>query len=323
MPILDSSFIPQFAFSNSYIQTVLPVLLRPQADVNFQRERLELADGDFLDLDWIEKQNSKLVILLHGMEGHSKRKYMMGMAQAFSNSGWDALAMNLRGCSGEPNRLPKAYYSGCTEDLDAVVKHVQYRKAYTHICLLGFSLGGNVVLKYLGESHRTFDSAIRAGIGISVPCDLAGASQALSKLKNRIYLKRFLNEFHQKIKAKSIRFSDQISADNFSEIRNLEDFDDRYTAPQWGYRNAQHYWAECSSAPLLKSIRIPTLILNARNDSFLSLSCYPVEAARLNPNLFLEIPDSGGHVGFMEQVFSDRYWSEKRALEFVQFSESG
>ncbi|MFT7050485.1 MAG: putative alpha/beta-fold hydrolase [Psychroserpens sp.] len=315
MPILQSTYKPSFQFKNGFIATVYSGIIR-SVTLEQQRERIATRDTDFLDLDWSYAQNksTSVIILLHGLEGHAQRPYVTGTAKLFNQNGMDAVCMNFRGCSGEDNRLYKSYHSGATNDLDDVVQHCIKQKKYSKIYLQGVSLGGNVVLKYLGED-RILPLEIRAAIGVSVPMHLDGSSTELQKLKNRPFAIRFRKHLLDKLRIKQKQFPDLLSDDNLSHIKTLREFDDFYTSKAHGFEDAMDYYTQCSSLQFAQSIEVPTLVINALNDSFLSAKCYPVKEAKQNNNLYLEMPNFGGHVGFIQK--GGFYYNEKRALEFV------
>jgi uncharacterized protein len=315
MPIVGhSTYKCPLFLSSGDLQTVLPGLVR-QVGLVYQRERIATPDKDFLDLDWVRKGSSRLAILSHGLEGDSKRHYVVGMVKALTGRGWDALAWNARGCSGEPNRVLRFTHSGATEDLHTVIRHVLATCAYSDLVLIGFSLGGNLTLKYLGE--RPPDPRIKAALAFSVPCDLECSSVQLAKPANRIYMLRFLTTLRQKVRALAQLMPDKINDRGYQELRNFKDFDDRYTAPIHGFENAQDYWRKCSCKQFLNTISVPTLLINARNDPFLADECYPADEAESNLNLHLEIPPQGGHVGFMSVNKAGEYWSETRGASFL------
>ncbi len=318
MPLLPrSSYSPPTFLANGHLQTLLPTLFRRVRDIRYQRERIGTPDGDFLDLDWSRIGVEEVAILSHGLEGSSQSPYMRGMARALNQNGWDVLAWNFRGCSGVPNRTPRFYHSGATEDLETIISHVVSKNVYTEIALIGFSLGGNLTLKYLGERGGEVHSLIRRTVTFSVPCDLAASVAALSKPANQIYMRQFLKKLHQKIKAKMEIMPEKINDDGFERLKTFRDFDDRYTAPLHGFKDAGDYWRKCSCKSFLEDITIPTLIVNAKDDPFLAPSCYPIEQTRDNPHVFLEMPDSGGHAGFITLSHGGQYWSEWRAIAFL------
>ena len=228
-------------------------------------------------------------MLTHGLESDAHAGYIRGMAAALHAAGWDALAWNFRGCGGEPNRLPRFYHSGETGDLGAVVRHAAARGGYGHIALVGFSLGGNVTLKYLGEAPP--HPAVRAAAAISVPVDLASSARVLDRRRvNRLYLRRFIGSLVGKVEAKAKRFPAGFDLRGIRRVRTFQEFDDRYTSRLHGFRDAADYWAQASARQYLPAIRVPTLLLNARDDPFLSPACIPAAEAEANPCLFLEAP---------------------------------
>ena len=296
---------------------MFPVIFRRIPEVSYIRERLELDDGDFLDLDWSRVGGDHVVIIAHGLEGSSQRRYVKGMVRMFNQHEWDAVALNFRGCSGEPNRLLRFYHSGVSDDLWDVAEHVS-RQRYKRIGLLGFSLGGNVALKLLGELGDTTPEWLIGGVGISVPCDLKTSSESMARLINRPYMMRFISDLHAKIRAKRMRFPDELDDSGYNRIKTFRHFDDRYTAPLHGFRDAEDYWAQCSSRFFFKTIRRPALLVNAADDPFLGSDCFPTDLARRHDFLHLEIPTHGGHVGFVENNHRDNnYYSERRAFEFL------
>lgn len=317
MPVLESVYQPPFWAKKSFVSTVFSGLARKVSGVEQTRERITLPDGDFLDVDWsyAEKPSDKVIILLHGLEGNAQRPYMTGTAKLFNENEIDACAVNFRGCSGEPNLLFRSYHSGATEDLEAVIHHILEKKKYSEIYIKGISLGANMTLKYLGE-RDTVPKEIKAAIAVSVPCDLKGSCDALLSLKNKHYAIRFLDHLKQKLKPKLTQFPNQITKSDYDAIKSLIDFDDVYTSKAHGFKDANDYYQKASSGQFLHNIKVPTLIINALNDSFLSASCYPVKQAKHNPSLFLEMPKYGGHVGFIDK--GNVYYNEKRALEFVK-----
>ena len=317
MPVIASQFQPPALLRNGHVQTLLPVVLRRRTRVPFVRERLELDDGDFLDLDWLRSGRDRVAILSHGLEGSSDQPYIRGMAAAMRTAGWDVLAWNFRGCSGEPNRLLRFYHSGESGDLAAVVRHAA--RTHARIALVGFSLGGNVLLKYLGEGAHP---AVIGAAAISAPIDLASCARAMDeRADNRLYLRRFIASLRAKIEAKARKFPGRLDVGALRAVRGFFDFDDRYTAPLHGFLGAEDYWARSSARPLLPRITVPTLLLNARNDPLLAPAAFPWAEAEASPHFFLEAPASGGHVGFLDLERGLQPWSERRVAEF--FSQMG
>ncbi|MEO6348220.1 MAG: alpha/beta fold hydrolase [Aquaticitalea sp.] len=317
MPIIESTYKSPRLFKNGFVSTVYSGLVRKVKGVEQKRERIILSDGDFIDLDWShsKEKSNKLIILLHGLEGDAQRPYMTGTAKLFNENGIDAVCVNFRGCSGEDNLKYSSYHSGATEDLEEVIQFILKTKNYDEIYLKGFSLGGNVVLKYLGERHD-IPVQIKAGIAISVPCYLKGSSDELHSFKNILFHDRFKRHLKGKLKIKHQQFPELVTKQDIDKIKALIDFDNVYTSKAHGFQDAHDYYEKSSSLQFLPNITIPTLIINSLNDSFLSPECYPVKAAKENPNLYLEMPKYGGHVGFVDK--KNVYYNEWRALEFVR-----
>ena len=317
MPIVNSDYKAPFLFRNGFVSTVYSGLIRRVKGIEQQRERVTLFDEDFLDLDWSysAEGSTKLIILLHGLEGNGQRPYMLGTAKLFNSNGFDSVCVNFRGCSGEDNVKYRSYHSGATDDLQDVISHILSTKKYNHIYFHGISLGGNLLLKYLGENNSIPDE-IKAAIAVSVPCDLYGSCKELHKFKNKPYHDNFKEYLVKKLRVKQKNHKDKLSLEEVNSIKTLKDFDDVYTSKAHGFKNALDYYEKASCLRFLSNIKVPTLILNALNDSFLSPECYPVKEAKENKNLFLEMPNHGGHVGF--HLPGGFYYNEKRALDFIR-----
>lgn len=317
MPIIKSNYTPPIFFRDGHTNTIATKLLRKVKPPSFQRKRITTPDGDFLDLDCLQENNARVAVLIHGLEGSSSSTYMLGMSREMIRNSWDVVCINLRGCSGEANQTFPAYHSGKTEDLELVINTIE--KSYSLITLIGFSLGGNIVLKYIGEQKDTLLPKIKVGVGVSVPCDLQGSAIELSKPKNRIYMLRFLKSMLAKTAEKYTLFPHEfVDYELLQSSTDFEMFDNLYTAPANGFSDAQEYWEKCSSVGFLEHIRIPTLLINALDDPFLSSSCYPTITAKNNENLFLEMPKNGGHLGFLSpKAFRGQNWLENRVLGFV------
>ena len=285
MPVVAPTFRPPRWLRNAHLQTILPVFWRRNLKFPGEPERLELADGDFLALDWLRRGHHRLVILSHGLEGSFDAGYIRGMASALVSSGWDALAWTFRGCGSEPNRLLRFYHSGETGDLSTVIHHAANR--YDQIALVGFSLGGNLTLKYMGE--RPPHPSIIGAAAISAPVDLAASARQLDRhWGNRLYLHRFLDTLIAKVEAKARRFPAELDVTGIRRIRTFQEFDDRYTARLHGFRDAEDYWTQSSARQFLARIAVPSLLINARDDPFLPPACFPVAEAEENPRFFLD-----------------------------------
>lgn len=282
-----------------------------------ERERVELEDGDFIDLDWSYSsagKSEKVLIVLHGLEGNAQRPYILGTAGYFNTNGWDVAAVNLRSCSGEINRLYNSYNAGASKDLEQVIHYILEKNRYINISLNGFSLGGNLMLKYLGEGN-VLPEEIKAAVAISTPCDLYGSLKKLEETENYLYSRRFVKNLKQQLYLREKNFPDRLQKKQISSCNSLFDIDELYTSRAHGFEDALNYYAKSSSLSFLPKIKIPTLIMNAKNDGFLSESSSPVEVAEENQNLYLEMPDYGGHVGFLQKKTYS--YSEERSLEFL------
>lgn len=319
MPVVSSSsYCPPAWLPGGHLQTIVPSLYRKVNRVTKEKERLELEDGDFLDLEWRRDGRRKLAILSHGLEGSAGASYVQAMARALSSSGWDVLAWNYRGCSEELNRLPRFYHSGATEDFSAVIEHAMQVHPAEQIDLVGFSLGGNMTLKYLGEKGDQISPLIGRAVAFSVPCDLACSSRTLDTAFNReVYMRRFIQTLANKVRRKHRVFPEELDPKGLKSIRTFREFDDRYTAPLHGFRDAEDYWERSSSKRFLSAIRVPALMVNAKNDPFLGPGCFPEAEAKESSFFYLETPEQGGHVGFPTK---DRgaFWMGKRVIEFLK-----
>lgn len=304
---------------NGHANTLYTSLLRIVDELPYKRQRLELRDGDFVDLDWIKNKSNKLIILSHGLEGNSRATYIQGMMKHFLDNGFDGLAWNCRGCSGELNRKPFYYNSGVSHDLSEVVDHVIENHSYDEIYLVGFSMGGNITLKYLGEKGTDVHPKIKKAVSFSTPIDLRGCSLKLDEGFCKVYTQNFLKTLKQKVKLKEeiIKNSGHDPLQIY-RTKNLNEFDNLFTGPLHGYKDAEDYYNRASSKQFISRIEIPTLLVNACDDPFLTESCYPHEI--LSENFHFERPSNGGHVGFGHFGPFKPLWSEHRALKFIKDS---
>ncbi len=316
MPIVESSFSPSLLFRNAHFSTIYSAKLRPTPTLAQTRERLVLPDSDFIDIDWsyVKKKANRVAVLLHGLEGNAQRTYIKSMGKKLIAENWDVAAVNFRGCSGEPNKKFVSYNAGKTDDLENIIKFILKKYEYTEIALIGFSLGGNLLLKYLGERENT-PPEIKKAVAISSPLSLKGSLESLTQFNNFIYRNSFLKDLRKKYKIKMQDFPEKISTTDIKKINSLLAFDNYYTAPAHGFKDAFDYYEKNSSVNFIENIKIPVLILNAENDTFLSPACYPKKLAESSKNIFLETPKYGGHVGF--HISNDEYYSEIRTVEFI------
>lgn len=312
-----SPFKPAWWLPGPHLQTLWPTLCRKKPkDLILERERFELPDGDFLDLDWAGEKGP-IVLILHGLEGSVNSSYAQGMLQAIVDNEWRALFMHFRGCSGEPNRLIRAYHSGETQDLSRVVQHIRKREPKTSLAAVGFSLGGNVLLKWLGETGE--DNPVKAATAISVPFEMNKASQRIQKGFSKVYQWHLLNclrkRFAEKFREQELDYG--LSA--VANVKTIWEFDEKVTAPMHGFATVEDYYSHSSSRRYLARIRVPTLIIQALDDPFLGDDLIP-ELEELPENVELEVTPAGGHVGFVTGRFPwrTRYWLEERVPDFFK-----
>ncbi|MHA6248945.1 YheT family hydrolase [Pontibacter sp. CAU 1760] len=318
MPVISSAHKAPFYLFNGHLQTIIPSLYRQVDGVHYQRERIVTPDDDFIDADWSVVGSDDLLILSHGLEGDSRRPYITGMVKAFNARGVDALAWNYRSCSGEPNKLLRSYHLGASDDLAYVVEHALAQNRYSRIFLVGFSAGGNITLKYLGEAPEQVPVQVQRAAVFSTPVDLKGSAQKISK----IYTRRFMKSLKVKLEQKQKFYTDKVDLTDYNILWTFPEFDDRYTAPLHGFKDAEDYYARVSSRQFIPHINVPTLLINAKNDPFLSEECYPIAEAADHHCFYLEMPGHGGHVGFVEDFGANRYYSEARALAFLLHKEA-
>ena len=285
-----------------------------------RRERVPTADGDFVDLDWAGgPANAPLVVVLHGLEGSARSHYAIGLLREILARGWRGVALNFRSCSGELNRLPRFYHSGDTADLDAVVNLLIAREAGVRLGAVGVSLGGNILLKWLGEREREAPTQLVAAVAISVPFDLAASAGVLDRgLRRALYTENFMRTLRRKVRDKARRFPDFVDVAAVSRARTFAAYDRAVTAPLHGFADEHDYWARSSSGPYLGRIRRPTLLINALDDPFVPPGALP-DACTLPPNVVTEFTPGGGHAGFFtgRRPWSPEAWAERRAVEFL------
>ena len=301
---------------NGHVQTLLAGRMNPPAPLDYTRERLELPDGDFVDLDWgPEVPGRRLVILSSGLEGHSRRDYMRRMARAAMAAGCRALAWNYRGCGGDPNRKVSFYNGGMIEDLEAVIARAA-ACGFDDIFLVGFSFGGNLVLNLLGHRAGRLPRQVRAAAAVSVPLDLADCSRRMDRGLSRVYRAYFLRRFRVKIRAKMSAHPGRIDDSAFARIRSVGDYDNAYTAPLFGFPSADAYYAWASCNRVLDRVRLPALLLNSADDPLLGPDSLSAARTAANPALHPELTRHGGHLGFI----SPDDWLGRRVMGWLMLA---
>jgi len=318
MPVLESDFSPSLPFKNGHFNTIFrPLFMKEQH--NFERVRIDTWDHDFIDLDFSKVGSSVLVILIHGLEGSSESKYILSASEELNTAGYDTVAFNLRGCSGEDNLLLQTYHSGKTDDVDFIISYLIENHDYEKILLLGYSLGGNLTLKYLGEYAENIPKQVIGGIAVSVPVDLNTSGRQMELLKNKIYMEEFLKTLRLKVLEKAHKFSEyHVDKDKLFKAKTFEDFDELYTAPVFGFDSPMDYWAKASSKPYIPKIQKPTYLITSLDDPFLSKECYPFEEAEAMDNFHLLATKYGGHVGFVSGFRNKNRWLEEKILQFLK-----
>lgn len=300
-----------FWLPNGHLQTIIPATMLAKPAIRFRRERWDAPDGDFVDVDFVDGQPGQpFVVLFHGLEGSSDSHYARALMAAVKARGWSGAVPHFRGCSGEPNRAPRFYHSGDSGEVDWIVRRLRPR-ASGKFYVTGVSLGGNALLRWLGESQHQADF-VDAAASVSAPLDLAQGGVSLSKGFNRLYTRMFLQTLKPKCEAKLKQFPGLFDVRAMRAARDLYAFDNAVTAPLHGYRDADDYWDRASAKHVLNDITVPTLVLNARNDPFLPGVHLPNQASR---QVLLDYPDHGGHVGF---VAGGLGWLPQRLIHFLE-----
>ena len=327
-PIVANSapYSAPFWLLGGHLQTIHAATLASTPEVSYRRERWELPDGDFVDVDWVDPSNAEqnspadlppnlpIVVLFHGLEGNSQSGYAKALMASVKAKGWRGVVIHFRGCSGEPNRLPRVYYAGDTPEIQLLLSRVREHAPQAPIYATGVSLGANALLKWLGESGEKAKSIINKAVAISAPMDLATSATALDTGLNRIlYTPRFVDSMRPKALAMSERFPGLLNVDKVKTAKTIHDIDNAVTAVLYGAKDADDYYAKNASKPWLNQIRLPTLILNAKNDPFIPAETLPT-ATEVSEFVTLEYPETGGHVGFSGRD----NWLPNRLLEFFQ-----
>ncbi|MFQ5596436.1 MAG: hydrolase [Nitrospiria bacterium] len=319
----QNGFTPAWWCRNPHLQTVWRKFFGEIPALPLRRERWETPDDDFLDLDFLDPttQSNEVptVLLLHGFEGSSQAKYILGMLRWIGKMGWRGVALNFRSCSGEINWQPRFYHSGETCDLDWVIQKLASRFPSRSLLIVGFSLGGNVLLKWLGEKGERVSDSVRAAVAISVPFDLGVAAHNIDSGFGKLYGMNFLQSLKQKVLKKEETLPGLIDRKRVQRIRSYIDFEDRIFAPIHRFKDARDYWTRCSAKRFLEGVRRPTLILHAMDDPFLPGTTLPIERIRQSKWLVERMTDFGGHVGFVEGAWpwQPRYWAEAQTMGFL------
>ena len=319
MPVLqDSSYVgpPKYMF-NGDLETILPNYIRPNINVSYERERLILSDGDFVDLDWIRNDSKNLAILTHGIIGNSSRYYVVRGAHFFNQKKWDVLAWNCRSRGGEMNKKLRLYHHGEVEDITEVIAYADSLNKYDNIYLVGYSMGGSMIVKYLHVKKEIVPSSVKKVVSICAPFDLEMCCLNMERPRNIVYQYYFLRELKEVFEAKAKQYPEIIDMSLWSKSKKWRHIDTHFSAPINGYSSADEFYYHASAKNFLTDIEVPSLIICAQNDPIIPFDCAPIGICRDHPYLFLEIPERGGHVGFTVPQRGDIYaWIDYRAWEF-------
>ena len=313
------AFAAPWWLRNPHLQTIYGARIVRAPKVAWRRERWDTPDGDFVDVDFVDgAAEAPWVHLYHGLEGSSDSPYARALMSRVKARGWRGSVFHFRGCSGEPNRLRRAYHSGDSTEIDWSIREVRRRAGAARVYAVGISLGGNALAKWLGESGEAALPVVTAAAVVSAPLDLMAAGEALGRGFALNYTRHFLATLKAGTEAKLARFPDLVDAAAMRRSRTLREFDNAVTAPLHGFRDTDDYWTRASAKPLLRDIRVPTLLVNARDDPFLPESALPTER-EVSPAVSLELPARGGHVGFVSGPFpGNPDWLPARVLHFLE-----
>ena len=302
-----------------HLQTIVPYFFRRVAAPSYRRQRIETDDGDFVDLDWVDGPSAApLVIMFHGLEGSSQSHYARAMMRTVADAGWRGVVPHWRGCSGEPNRLPRAYHSGDHAEAGWLVRRLHSDALGAPMFAGGVSLGGSALLNWLGRAGDEASRYLNAAAAISTPLSLRLGGETIGRGFNKVYTWNFMRTMRLKGIEKSTRFPDAIDRSRINQSRSLRDFDDAFTAPLHGFAGVDDYWDRGSSLSWLATIALPTLIVNARNDPFMPFDALPEKPAP-SKAVTLEITEHGGHAGFLHGPWpGDPFWMPRRLMRFFE-----
>jgi len=322
IPLYNEPYIAPRWLRGGNAQTIYPYLMRQKPLFAYRRIRWELDDGDFIDVDWLDgNTNAPLVVIFHGLEGDSSSHYITSAKTILQQYGWHSVVIHFRGCSGTPNRLARAYHAGDSTEIDWMVKRIvqEYRQAKKNdqpAYAIGVSLGGNALLKWLGESGEEAGNWLNGVAAVSVPLDLAAAGAALDMGFNKVYTNHFLSSLKRKAFDKLKMFPDLFDAKALAQCQTIYGFDNIVTAPLHGFKDTDDYWQQSSSKQWLPHIQVPTLVINARNDPFMPASVLP-RPDEVSSTVTLEFPEEGGHAGFIQSPFPGKMeWLPKKIISF-------
>lgn len=319
MPLIEhSTYRAPFLFHNAHLHTVVPSFFRNAEELQYERERFDTPDGDYLYLDWSRcgKPSRELIIVSHGLCGHTHRHYILSLVQAMNQIGLDAVAWNYRGTGQTDNKLLKLTTNNSSDELDWVTRHAIAIGGYQRIYLIGYSMGGNLTMLYLAREASSLPPEVGGGVIFCGTIDLPASNAKLNTPIGKLYTRHFLRKLGRNLQKKKEQYPDQLDLTPLAELETFAQFDDLYTAPLMGFRNAEDYWQTASACRWLHQLKVPVLLVSPKDDPFLDGLCYPIEEARNSSCLFLEMPDTGGHCGFMPPK-GEEWWPARRTREFL------
>lgn len=328
--VAEEAYSAPFWLPSGHLQTIYPAAFTAKQQVKYRRERWELDDGDFMDVDWLEnddkglknkdsENNTPTVVLFHGLEGSSHSHYALALMANLQAKGWRGVVVHFRGCSGENNRLPRAYFAGDSADIEMALSRVKKTVGNAPVYAVGVSLGGNALLKWLGESGEHAAEIIQSAAAISAPIDLAACGEALDKGLNRVfYTPMFVNSMRPKALEKAHQFPGLLDEEKIKSAKTIREFDTYVTAKLHGFIDADDYWAKNAAKPWLSYIQIPTLVLNAKNDPFIPVESLPDQSS-VSDTVTLETTEEGGHVGFLSAPFpGNNNWLPQHIIHYFE-----
>ena len=319
MPIIEQSSYkaPPFPLCCSHVQTILPSYLRHvRLPEHWEREVFHTPDDDELLLDWARVGSDRLLIISHGLCGSSTRHYVLSLVHAFNKAGWDCLAWNFRGTGGSPGKKWKFTTHNSTDELDWLTRHALAVGHYRKIAYSGYSMGGNLSALYLTREAAQLPSEVCGAAVFCAVTDIRASNLMFHHGMGRCYVGKFLKDMIDMLKRKSDQYPGKLQIEEFERFTTFEEFDDHFTAPYLGLHGREDFYRLASSCYYFQQLKVPLLMVAPKNDPFLAGECYPFEEARRNPNLYLEMPASGGHCGFI--TLGGEWWPARRAVEFLQ-----
>ncbi len=313
MPYIHSStYRPFTLFKNGHFNTIYAASIKEHPEPKYERERIQTPDDDFFDVDWLKRNSRQCVVLIHGFMGSTSSSYVRNAANYYYRNGYDICAINCRSASGEPNKRVYTYHAGFTDDLALLIKQLQNLKQYHHIVPIGFSLGGSILLNYLCKVYDHTNNFIRCAAAVSAPLKLIEGAFLLSQFSNSLYMYNFRNNIYEMIQLKKQQLANfGIDVEALLKAKNFFEVDNLYTAKVFNFENATDYYEKTSVLPHLPKLRIPTFLLNAKDDMMLGESSYPVNLSKQHKYLYFEASDYGGHLGFNQP--EEQYYNERIA----------